>query len=112
MKYADRYISLGFTIIPLNKKIPLVKWQKYQTQKPAPEEIEKWRRDYPTGGIGAVAGPASGFLVLDIDGDTGKQSIAGKELPNTWTAKTPRGMHYFFRWEPRLSEFVTSKAGI
>lgn len=112
MKNADRYIGLGFTIIPQNKKVPFVKWQQYQDRKPTQEEISNWKRDHPMCGIGAVTGSASGFLVLDIDGGAGWRSIAGKEIPNTWTSKTPRGMHYFFRWEPRFSELVTSKTGI
>ena len=43
-----------------------------------------------------MTGEASGVIVLDADGEQGGQSLAGKELPPTRTAKTPHGTHHYF----------------
>lgn len=50
-------------------------------------------------GIGIITGMPSGLVVLDID-DTygGSHTLASLQLPETLTARTPRGLHLFFRY--------------
>ncbi|NUQ65462.1 MAG: bifunctional DNA primase/polymerase, partial [Pirellulales bacterium] len=52
--------------------------------------------------IGVATGPASGFWVLDLDGDEGRRSffeeVLEGDLPETLAANTPGGgLHLFFR---------------
>lgn len=60
-------------------------------------QIRKWWTQWPDANIGIRTGVESGLLVLDIDGDDGRASIAALECPDTVTAKTGKGQHYYFR---------------
>lgn len=33
-------------------------------------------------------------------------------MPDTWTAMTPRGIHYFFKWEDKFSDLITNRVGL
>ena len=53
--------------------------------------------------IGIATGPASGFWVLDLDGEEGRRSffreVCTGKLPETLQVHTPRGgLHLFFCW--------------
>jgi hypothetical protein len=116
-----RLHNRGLSLIPVAGKIaldpsgakrPLIPWQEYQQRRASLEEIQNWLKIYPKGDIGVVTGPISQILVLDIDGDLGQLSLKGYNLPITWTTKTKRGWHYYFRWVPTLDGKITTKAGI
>lgn len=65
--------------------------------------IRGWFSKWPHANLAVVTGEVSGIVVLDIDGDAGRQSLQALmdrlgPLPTGPTAKTARGRHCVFRW--------------
>ena len=93
----------GFSIIPLrpNSKEPLIQWAKYQTNRASEEQVREWWTMQPDANIGVVTGEVSGLVVVDIDSQEGHQTLemAGIDLKDyiTPSARTGRGMHYYFQ---------------
>jgi putative DNA primase/helicase len=91
-------------VLPLQpqSKKPAGGWKRYQSIHATPEECAKW--DYAClYNIGIATGTVSDCFVLDIDGKQGEQTLAELisrhgGLPNTPTAKTGKGFHYYFRY--------------
>lgn len=91
----------GFRVFPVvaGRKSPPVKgWQEWATCDA--EKIRAHWHASPQDNIGIACG--DGQLVLDVDGEAGKQSLAALEamhgaLPETCKVATPSdGMHYYF----------------
>ena len=64
--------------------------------------IKTWWRAIPNCNIGVATGAASGFFVLDIDGEDGEASLRNLEgehgkLPATVEVITGKGRHCYFR---------------
>ena len=95
-------------------KAPLVNWSEFQTRLPTAAEIEGWEKRWPLAWIGCTTGPFSNLFVIDIDGEEGVKSLASLAipLPITKIAKTQRGHHYFFKWNPKLEGYVTTKSKV
>ena len=62
LEAALRYHALGFSVIPVEGKIPLIKWERFQTELATEEEIKSWFILFPTAGIGIVTGKISGIV--------------------------------------------------
>lgn len=90
MKFSN-YFDLGFSVIPLRGKMPLVEWKKYQTTRATPEQIAQW--DKTNHNVGIITGHISGVFVVDVDGEYPKDWPA---MPDTWRVKTSKGYHYYF----------------
>lgn len=79
----------------------LGKWEKLATTDP--KQITVWWTQWPQANIGLAMGSESGVVLLDVDGDVGKETLAGLEdehgeLPVTWEATTGSGgRHLVFR---------------
>jgi len=93
----------GFSIIPLeprNKK-PLVGWRDYQIERPNEKQIQQWWNSWPDANIGVVCGKVSNLIVLDVDGESGFETLSQNgfypEEHPTVTVKTNRGKHYYYR---------------
>jgi len=117
---AEDLFECGLWVFPLKpkmKKPAIDEWKKYQTERPTEEEISKWWRDKPTANIAVITGPASGILVLDVDGDEGREALRELEarnspLPETWRSRTGNGEHIWFRYpEGREIEGSVGKIG-
>jgi hypothetical protein len=97
LKQAMFYRNLGFSVIPVlhKSKKPLVSWKKYQTELPSVEDIKKWFTENPDTNIAVITGRVSGIIVIDVDK---AESIPDwlKQI-NTWTVKTSRGYHFYFK---------------
>ena len=107
----DLYCERGWYIHPLNGKIPLLKnWQNQASIDPV--VVKQWFEEWSHASLGVVTGACSNLLVLDIDGEEGKNSIVGLELPNTLSAITSRGTHYYFNFPESLKNISTTKAGL
>lgn len=77
----------------------------------SPGQIRKWWRARPLSNIGIVTGQASGILLLDIDGDPGRESVKSQgELPETPLSNTGRGHHVLFAY-PTDSLTTKNRAG-
>jgi hypothetical protein len=61
------------------------------------EVVRKWWEQYPDANIGLVPG-LSGFLVIDVDGPIGEESLRclGLDTVKTLFVKTGRGRHLYF----------------
>lgn len=114
MTYHD-YLRLGFPVFPvgLDKK-PLVRWKEFQSRFPTSQEISDWEKKFPNAGIGCPTGPFSKLFVIDVDGEKGLQTQAklNYPLPITRISKTPRGFHYFFKWDVRMEKYITTISDI
>src|SRR3990167_7848017 len=107
--------KMGWSVIPAkvweikngkaSKIFPIV-WGPYQKRIATEEEINDWYTKNPSWGIAIVCGKISKLAVLDID-DT-KIDLSKYNLPETWTVKTGRGFHQYFR----LPENITIKGTI
>ena len=101
-----------FNVMPVRDKKPLISWKRLTEVRQEPSEKSAILDNGAPGNIGIVTGGISNLFVLDIDGPEGEKSIEGKHIPKTWTVKTPRGRHYYFRWTSELGERVTTKVGV
>ena len=77
------------------------------------QRIREWWAQWPDANIGILTGPESGFLVLDIDGEQGLQTLndfegKGWRLPATYGTFTGRGRHLYFECPPALRRFRSS----
>lgn len=66
-----------------------------------PAEITDWWARWPDANVGIVTGRRSGLIVLDVDGDCGRLSLAALEaefgdLPVSAAVKTARGWHLYY----------------
>ncbi|MFO0389468.1 MAG: DUF3987 domain-containing protein [Alphaproteobacteria bacterium] len=96
------YHSLGWCPMPLKArdKIPMGSWKAYQRKRPALEQCLVWNGG--DSNVGIVTGDISGIFVLDIDGRQGAETLGKLEaehgaLPQTVTACTGNGWHWYFR---------------
>ncbi|MFA6397241.1 MAG: phage/plasmid primase, P4 family [Candidatus Paceibacterota bacterium] len=107
LEEALRYISIGFSPIPLglitknsdNKKTieyP-IKWKEFQYKQATPEQIKKW----DCKNLGIVTGEVSGVLVLDADSykkSFDSELLRSFRLPITPVQQTASGgTQYFFK---------------
>lgn len=86
-------------------KKPLQSWQIFQTERADTALIRGWWSHQPQANVGVVTGALSGLIVLDIDGDAGRDALrhflrdqAIHEFPLTPTVKTGHGWHYYFAY--------------
>lgn len=110
------YCRQGFSVIPVHSvrsgkctcgkddcqkpgKHPRIEWGGFQRRRAKEAEIIQWWKRWPCANIGIVTGSISRVVVLDIDGETGVESVRGKALPNTVVAESGGGgWHYFFKY--------------
>jgi hypothetical protein len=102
---AIEYVRRGWSVIPVRArgKIPLVRWEPYQSRRSSEAEIEAWFRQWPDANIGVVTGEVSNLVVLDVDPQHGgAESLRELEqkngvLPPTVQAVTGGGgRHLYF----------------
>ena len=100
-----------FAVIPVSEdKTPLIKWQKYQTEKPSLEQVEEWwSGKFKGANIGIVTGAISNLTVVDIDSEQGREAIEEitPEAMLTPTASSPSGgEHRYFKYEEGIGNAV------
>jgi len=113
LKVARKYLKAGFSVIPLNGKIPAIEWKEYQTRYPTDKELEQWFAD-DTKNIGIVTGKISDITVVDVDAKSGGlETIKTLGLPVTWTVKTGGGgWHYYYKYCPEAHQTAGIYQGI
>lgn len=96
----------GWRLFPVESrgKLPLVKeWQKVAASDLA--QLEAWTVQFPGCNWGLATGTASGLVVIDVDGEAGRASVAALErqsLTLPWsltvtTGRTDGGEHRYYR---------------
>lgn len=104
---ALEYRKMNLSVIPVGKdKKPLISWKEYQDRHATEDEIKKWWMDYPNANVGIVTGKISGIAVLDCDSQDAISAFLAQYKGETPAAKTPRGMHYYFRYEDGIRNTV------
>jgi len=98
IKHALQYLERA-SIIPLNGKVPyLYSWKEFQERKPTVEEVTRWWTEHPEANIGIITGKISNLTVVDVDSE-----LIPDGLPNTVIARTGHGWHYYYQYEPGIS---------
>ena len=79
LQAALRYRELGWSVIPMKtgrdpltgedeKKVPCVKWKKYQTELPSESDLRYWfGKKWPNANIALVCGGISKVFAIDFD---------------------------------------------
>lgn len=116
LQAAAAYLQLGLSIIPLCStdqkgrcrfhgsdchspgKTPLLRWSKYQTQRPTIDKAKTWWKRWPMANIGIITGAISNLVVIDIDRDAAKQHVEDRGPSDTVTALTGKGYHLYFQY--------------
>jgi hypothetical protein len=113
-EYGQKYLDLGFSIIPLGQikkkagggkdiEYPIA-WTPYKTRKPTSTELLSWSKHYTN--IGIITGRISNLLVLDADEYKPAFDHAlfkSFHIPPTPCQRTANGGHqYFFKAHPSL----------
>ena len=93
-----RQRAVGFSVIPVHGKTPLVPWKKYQEARPALHEIAGWLAQWPDAGLAIVCGQVSRLAVLDVDPRHGGHESVKDYPPLTRTVWTGGGgWHTYLR---------------
>jgi len=62
-----------------------------------PEQIKAWWTRCPQANVAIMTGIPSKLIVLDIDGEEGKESVKDFKTPETPVATTGKGAHFYFK---------------
>jgi Bifunctional DNA primase/polymerase, N-terminal/D5 N terminal like len=99
---AEAYASAGIPVLPLKPrdKLPLTPHGHLDATTDI-QKIREWWERWTNANIGIVPGDNAGFLVIDIDGPEGAQTLTKLEamhsaLPATLTSQTARGRHLLY----------------
>ena len=96
------YAGRGWPVFPLDGKVPRVP-RGFLNATTDVAQIRQWWATWPDAGVAIATGAPSGLFVLDVDGETGADSLhelelEHGELPETVRCKTGGGgEHYYFK---------------
>jgi len=103
LKIILKFASKGMPILPVvpHGKKPMVPGGVYAATTDK-TELKQYFQRHPDANYGVATGQVSGILVVDVDGETGRNTLSGLkakygELPKTVTVRTDNGRHYYFR---------------
>jgi len=69
-RYACQLHDMGWNVIPLNGKKPIIsQWGNYANYPPSELELNVWVKQYPKANIGLVLGGYTNIIAIDIDID-------------------------------------------
>ncbi|GGJ55703.1 bifunctional DNA primase/polymerase [Deinococcus roseus] len=119
LKAAQMYVDRGWSVVPVNsggayekgphynlvwtghyiigqnsKKKP--SWKTFQTRQPTAQELQRWFAHTDNAAVALVTGAISGVVVLDFDGEVGRQTLEKLGLePHVRTGSG--GFHVYVR---------------
>lgn len=95
------YAAQGWPVFPCEEagKLPLTS-HGLKDATTDPKSIRQWWNRWPNANIGIPTGPASGFVVIDIDGEAGEAALKKlaekRHIPDTLQSNTGNGHHILF----------------
>jgi len=106
----------GISVIPLQGKRPRtdIRWKQYQSELPSKNVLESWA-EQAINSYGIICGRISnGIIVIDFDCPNLYNQFTKqfKKLTNTYTVKTKRGYHLYFKTTFALSSRHFDKCDI
>ncbi len=112
------YRKRGWAVVPAGEraKRPIVRWQRFQHEMPAEEQIIEWYERWPKANLAVITGEVSGTVVVDVDpGHGGEESLAKMEarhgaLPETVESVTGGGGRHIYFAHPGRE--VRNRAGL
>lgn len=98
---AKFYLRCGYSVIRLgNDKRPLGPWTAAQDVLISEEDVDNWKE---CSAIGIVTGTVSGLAVIDCDSmDDATWWWKQSGVETTWTVRTKRGAHFYYRIDDGL----------
>ena len=105
---ALRHVALGHCVFPCQGKLPRTPRGFLNASREIGQVTAWWER-WPDANIGLVTGSAAGLVVLDVDGEAGREALRGRAIPVTQVVETARGWHYYFAYPDRA---VRSRVGV
>jgi hypothetical protein len=98
------YHGRGWCVIPVSGKAATVRWERYQTKRPAEATLRRWfgsRASDSVTGVAGILGPVSGDLVVrdfdTIESYAAFETLHGDLAATLPRSKTHKGFHVFFR---------------
>lgn len=125
MQAARVMISWGWAILPTNGKVPVDNnWQHVQASAQQLQHIIDRLSSGTANNLGIATGANSGIMVLDVDVDSFTKNglVRGGwqvmqhyikqygPLPTTFTVRTGKGLHYYFKYDPQVGVTLSSSA--
>lgn len=114
LRHALNYLSLGFSVIPLEPrgKKPLISWAEFQKRRASEKEVREWFKKWPDANLGIVTGNISTVAVVDLDGPEGIAFACRLNLSSNITSLTGEGKHLWYHMESVISNAVKLYPGI
>lgn len=111
-------VAKDYSVIPVygdadseRPKVAAIAWTEYQHRQPTPSELRSWFVERQYHGLAIVTGTVSNLIILDFDTLPAFNRFCQQlpQLIDTYTVKSRRGHHLYFRLRPGLS--VPSRKG-
>jgi len=102
----DGQCTCGRVDCPSPGKHPRVRWERYQSARPAEVTVRGWWRRWPDANVGIVTGAVSGLVVLDVDPRHGGDGMLARlqaeygPLPPTPEVQTGGGGSHLYLTHP------------
>ncbi len=97
---AYEYLIRGISIIPVCRKTkkPYFSWKEYQERLPTEAEIASWFAKWPDTNIAIITGKLSKVIVVDVDGEKGKETARLLALSLSPMCFTGKGYHIYYKY--------------
>jgi Bifunctional DNA primase/polymerase, N-terminal len=116
LKASSDFRAEGWSPIPFRRgqKKPALKTgqiARYRKTPASPAQLRRWF-EHSDHQVGFITGASPYPLVLDIDGDEGRQSIKGLPMPPTRMVDTSDGFHAYFATDEVLETRIKALPGV
>ena len=89
--------NLGFSILPVRTKRPVLRWRDLQTYRLDPGNFDYWFAKQRCD-VAVITGKLSGVVAIDCDSEEAATLVAECHTSSPIQQRTPRGRHYLYRW--------------
>jgi len=110
----DGVCRCGRSNCPAPGKHPMLNdWKRFQNDRVTHDQLDAWIEEYPDSNYAVITGKISDLVVVDVDGELGKNSFKEhiNEFPSTLISKTGKGYHLYYKY-PTDQRRVKNAVGI